>query len=87
MNINNLTVIGIGKLGICLALNLASNDYNITAIDSNNNLIESINNDTYHSYEPGVNELLKICKDKNTFHVTQSLQNGLLNDIIFIIIL
>ena len=86
MSINNLTVIGIGKLGICLALNLASNDYNITAIDTNNDLIESINNDTYHSYEPGVNELLKICKDKNTFHVTQSLQNGLLNDIIFIIV-
>lgn len=58
----NIGIIGIGKLGICLALNLESK-YNIIGCDVSEAYVKSINDGTLKSNEPKVNELLYASKD------------------------
>ena len=59
----NLSVIGIGRLGICFALTLEEAGYSVIGCDINQSYVKSINNKTLNSSEPGVNEKLK--KSKN----------------------
>lgn len=53
-----IAVIGIGRLGLCLALNLERCGYEVTGIDVNEEYINAINNKTFSSPEPQVNEFL-----------------------------
>lgn len=82
--INNLTVIGIGRLGLCTALCLESVGYNVMGIDVSQKYIDSLNNKTFNSPEPLVNEYLK----KSTkFTASTSLQEGLkYSNVIFIFV-
>jgi len=81
---NNITVIGIGKLGICNALCLEQSGYNVVGVDTFPEYVDSINNKTYRSYESFVNEYL----DKAVnFRATTSLKEGLdFSDVIYIIV-
>lgn len=80
----NTSIIGIGKLGLCLALNLEDSGYSVTACDSNKSYIESLVNKTFKSDEPGVNSLLE--KSKNieyTLSIDVAVESS---DIIFILV-
>ncbi len=70
----NITVIGIGKLGLCFALHLEKVGYNVVGVDLNKNFINDLNNKTFKSNEPHVNEFLK--KSKN-FFATRDIKIGL----------
>lgn len=59
----NISIIGIGKLGICLTLMLEKAGYNVLGMDINKKYVELINNKTLQSSEPNVMSLLK--KSKN----------------------
>ena len=59
---NNLAVIGIGRLGLCFCLTLESGGYNVVGCDVVEEYVDSINNKTLDSFEPGVNEKLKNSK-------------------------
>lgn len=59
----NLSVIGIGKLGLCFALTLEKAGYNILGVDVNENYINLINNKTYTSSEENVEKYLKLSKN------------------------
>lgn len=52
-------VIGIGKLGICFALNLERSGYDVIGIDIFKEYVKDINNKTLQSTEPLVEEYLK----------------------------
>lgn len=78
---NNISIIGIGKLGICLALNLEKNGYNVIGCDIDKNYINKINNKQLCSDEPFVEEYLQ--KSKN-FIATDDIDEILKNKIIFI---
>jgi nucleotide sugar dehydrogenase len=81
---NNITVIGLGKLGLGFALLLADSGYNILGVDIFPDYIEHLNTKTFHSYEPGYNEILQ--KSTN-FRATTDLKKGLdHSDIIFILV-
>jgi nucleotide sugar dehydrogenase len=79
----NITIIGVGKLGLCLALNLERKGYNITGVDLDSNYINELNSKTFISSEPLVTELL--VKSKN-ISFTTDLEKSLENDIIFIVV-
>lgn len=80
----NITVIGIGKLGLGFALLLESSGYNVLGIDIFPDYVKSINNKTYKTLEPEYNTLL--INSKN-FKATTSLEDGLnFSNIIFIIV-
>ena len=57
-----ISIIGIGKLGICLALNLERSGYDVLGMDINVEYVKSINDRTLLSSEPNVSEYLKESK-------------------------
>ncbi|MDA9613531.1 nucleotide sugar dehydrogenase [bacterium] len=66
-----ISLIGIGKLGLCLALTLEKSGYDVLGCDVNEDYVKLINSKTFQSDEQGVNELL--IKSKN-FRATTNLQ-------------
>ena len=55
----NLTVIGVGRLGLCFCLTLEKAGYNVIGCDVLPEYVASLNDKTFNSFEPGVNELLQ----------------------------
>jgi UDP-N-acetyl-D-mannosaminuronate dehydrogenase len=55
----NISILGVGKLGLCLALNLERKDFNIIGVDIFEDYIQSLNNKTFTTSEPYVNEYLQ----------------------------
>ena len=66
----NISVIGIGRLGLCFSMTLESGGYNVVGCDINEEYVKSINSKTFFSHEPGLNDKLE--KSKN-FVATTSL--------------
>lgn len=64
-------VIGIGRLGLCFALQLERAGYDVLGIDTRSEYVESINSRSLRSPEPGVEEALRSCRH---FRVTHQLQ-------------
>jgi UDPglucose 6-dehydrogenase len=79
----NISIIGVGKLGLCLGLNLEKKGFNITGVDIFEDYIQSLNTKTYNTTEPSVNEYLY--KSKNITFTTE-LSKALQNDIIFVVV-
>ena len=44
---NKVSVVGIGKLGLCRALELEKNGYEVLGIDLNQDYIDSLNDKTF----------------------------------------
>lgn len=57
-----IAVIGIGRLGLCLALNLERAGYSVVGVDLNELYVQSINDKRFSSPEPFVNEYLENSK-------------------------
>lgn len=55
----NISIIGIGKLGLCFALSLESSGYNVVGVDISQQYVDSINNRSFFSFEEQVNERLQ----------------------------
>lgn len=80
----NITVIGIGKLGLGFALLLERSGYNVLGVDIFQDYVNRINEKTIYFDEPGYNTLLQLSEN---LKATTSLQEGLQHsDIIFIIV-
>ena len=80
----NITVIGIGRLGLGFALLLEKSGFNVMGIDVNPNYLNQLENKTFDSAEPGYNELLQNCKN---FQTSTSLETGLeFSNLIFILV-
>ena len=78
----NVSVIGVGRLGLCMALSLEKNGYNVIGVDVNPNYISSLQNKKFISDEPGVNELL----ENSNITFTTNIEKALENDIIFLVV-
>ena len=79
----NISIIGVGKLGLCFSLGLEKAGYNVTGIDVVESYVTQLNNKTFKSNEPGVNERLLEC---NNFTATLDLKSTLNSNIIFVIV-
>lgn len=79
----NISIIGVGKLGLCLALNLERKGHNIIGVDVFEEYIQSLNNKTFITSEPNVNEYL--AETKNIIFTT-NLQQSLQNDVLFVVV-
>lgn len=81
---SNITVLGIGRLGLGLALLIEKAGYNVMGIDINKEYINQLNNKTFKSKEPEYENLL--INSKN-FRASLDLEEGLKHsDIIFIMV-
>ena len=80
----NVTVIGVGRLGLGLALLIEKGGYNVCGVDIFPDYVKCLNDKTYKTKEPGYEDLLKNSKN---FHSTTSLEKGLqFSDLIFIVV-
>ena len=79
----NISILGVGKLGLCLALNLERKGFNIVGVDVSQHYVDSLNEKTFTTTEPYVNEYLKQSKD---IRFTTRLMDALLNDTIFVVV-
>jgi len=79
----NISIIGVGKLGLCLGLNLERKGFTVVGVDVSQDYVESLNNKTFTTTEPIVNSYLYE-SSKITF--TTNLVQALQNNIIFVVV-
>jgi nucleotide sugar dehydrogenase len=78
-----ISIIGVGKLGLCLALNLERKGFEILGVDISEEYVKSLNNKLFESSEPFVNQFLK---ESQNVKFTTSIRDSIENDIIFIVV-
>lgn len=69
----NISVIGVGKLGLCFSLTLEEAGYNVLGVDINEQYVSSLNKRKYLSNEPGVDKHLRIATN---FEATMDLKRA-----------
>lgn len=80
----NITVIGVGRLGLCFSLLLEKNGYNVLGVDTNRDYVSQLNNKSFNSQEKGVSDLLR--KSSN-FKATIVLADAIdFSDLFFIVV-
>ena len=81
---SKVTVLGVGKLGLCWSLNLAKVGYDVLGVDVSPEYIEMLNNKSLVSSEEGVTDLLK---SSTNFKATISTLDGLNHsDMLFVLV-
>ncbi len=79
-----ISVIGIGKLGLCFSLSLESAGYDVVGVDINESYVKLINDKMFISSEPMVNELLEVSQNFiATTDLTKAVEHS---DMIFVIV-
>ena len=66
MERENISIIGLGKLGLCMAACLADKGYNVIGIDVNQSVVQAVNNGQSPLYEPRLAELISGVKGNLT---------------------
>jgi UDPglucose 6-dehydrogenase len=81
---SKISLIGTGKLGLCLGLNLEKKGFHVLGCDLDITYVQSLNNKKYCSSEPGVNELLI---ESRNIHFTTNLEECVnFSEILFIMV-
>lgn len=80
----NISVVGLGKLGLCLATIFASKGHNVIGIDINKSTIESVNKGESPIFEPGLQEL--IFSNRNRLSATEDFDAIKKTDATFVIV-
>ena len=65
--INNICVIGLGYVGLTMAVTLAENKFTVFAIEKNREILGKLKNGEPHFHEKGLAELIIKNKDKNLY--------------------
>lgn len=76
-----ISIVGVGRVGICIALYLDKIGHNVSCYDINDDIIKSINNKETNSIEPNVAEYLK-----NSNLIAHKFPSYVDNDIIIILV-
>lgn len=79
----NISLIGIGKLGICFGLNLERKGYKIIGVDVSEDYVKQINDKTLESDEHNVSDFLKM---SSNLIATTDITKAIENDLIFILV-
>jgi len=80
----NITVIGVGRLGLCSALCLERAGFNVLGVDVFESYVEALNNKSFKSSEPRLEEFLLASKN---FRATVKLEEGIAHaDVIILLV-
>jgi nucleotide sugar dehydrogenase len=65
-NNNDVCIIGLGYVGLTLALTMANKGFKVTGIENNISILKNLHQKKSHFYEPNINKILRKCiKNKN----------------------
>ena len=80
----NISMIGVGKLGLCFALTLEKSGYNVLGCDLSEEYVDSLNNKTFQSEEEGVSTALQnSCNFTATTIIREAIE---FSDLIFLLV-
>ena len=80
----SISIIGIGRLGLCTALSFAKAGYNVVGVDINKKYVDEINRKVLDSREPHVSEYLNIV---STFRATTDIIDAInVSDYLYIMV-
>jgi len=80
----NVSVIGVGRLGLCFCLFLEKAGYNVLGVDRSQDYVTSLNNKSFSTPEESVDDLLR---GSENFRATTSLDEAIKHsDIIFLLV-
>ena len=80
-----ISVVGLGKLGMCAAACFAAKGFEVTGVDINKDFVESVNSGKAPVYEPGLQRLISSCKSRLT--ATQDYNEAIKNsDMTFLVV-
>lgn len=82
--VSNISVVGLGKLGLCLATIFADKGYTVQGIDINKFTVDSVNQGKSPIFEPGLQEL--ITSNKERLSATDDLNAIRETDVTFVIV-
>ncbi|MFK7681585.1 nucleotide sugar dehydrogenase (plasmid) [Priestia megaterium] len=83
----NITVVGLGKIGLTLATVFANNDFNVYGVDINEEIVNSVNAGKSHvKNEPGLQELLEIAYKSGTLTATSNTEKAVSQSEIILVI-
>merc|ERR1712100_487729 len=81
---DRITVIGCGRLGLCTALCWERAGYDVVGVDINESYVNSLNDKSYKTTEPRVEELLAA---STNFRATTDISEGIAHsDVLFILV-
>lgn len=63
---SKVCVVGLGYIGLPTACLLATHGYQVLGVDTNKNVVEKVNHSEASFKEPGLDELLKEARQRNT---------------------
>jgi UDP-N-acetyl-D-mannosaminuronic acid dehydrogenase len=69
MEFHHICVIGLGYIGLPTSSMFASQGIQVTGVDNNVHVIESLSKGKVHIFEPGLNEVVKSALDQGTLRV------------------
>ncbi len=72
----SISVLGLGYVGLPTALLFASAGFKVSGFDINKDLINSINNNTFRSEEPNIEDLLREMQEIKMFSCGNSLKKA-----------
>ena len=81
--IQTVSVVGIGRLGLGFALYLEKCGFEVIGVDKNQSHVDLVNSKKLKSYEPFVNDYLSSAKN---FHATTDLKKAFESQVIFILV-
>ena len=79
MTSKNISIVGIGYVGLCTAIAFTNKGYNVIAIDKDPNKVTSINKGIPHFYEPDLKNLLKEANKKSLIKGTKDIEQSIAN--------
>lgn len=71
---NNISIVGVGRLGLCLALCYEKAGYNVLGVDIRQEYVDELNKKTFKTTEPYVNDMLLQSKQ---FQMTTDLSKAI----------
>ncbi len=63
MIVERVAIIGVGKIGVCLALNLERAGFDVLGVDTRSDHVARVNDRTFSTPEPGVDEALRAARN------------------------
>ena len=74
--VNRVAVIGLGYVGLTLAVSLANRGHQVTGIDIKSSIISSLNNGNSHIFEPGLEDMLKANIKRKSIEFCEKFNSG-----------
>lgn len=63
--LNKIAIFGLGYVGLTLAAHISNREYNVIGIEKNLKILENLNKNKIHVFEPGLKDFIKLNKYSN----------------------